>query len=248
LKFLLTALSLFALTFLVGCGKPSSAVEEPNEEGPDHGAEGGETSFEEGKGIRLVEESKKALGLTTVEVVTSPIQPVVKLTAQVYQTAEETVGATSALASATAEPEIAEQLEADVPVTFDANGRSLEGFVRSIDSMQRATIGKVEILLELPDPTHRLAIGAFVPVSVRLPSVEATAVPRSAVLETSTGKFAYVRNGEFYLRTPITTGSESSELIEITDGLYDGDIVVSNPVEPLYLTELRATKGGGHCH
>jgi hypothetical protein len=46
----------------------------------------------------------------------------------------------------------------------------------------------------------------------------------------------------------VRTGAESSEYIEITDGLYAGDIVVSNPVEMLYLIELRATKGGGHSH
>ncbi len=98
----------------------------------------------------------------------------------------------------------------------------------------------MEVLLELEDPKRQLALGVSIPVSVRLAKVETTVIPRAAVLDTFNGKFAYVRNGEFLLRTPVMTGLESEELTEIVDGLYEGDAVASHPVETLYLIELRA--------
>jgi multidrug efflux pump subunit AcrA (membrane-fusion protein) len=55
-------------------------------------------------------------------------------------------------------------------------------------------------------------------------------------------------NGEAYQRTAVKTGAEADGLVEITDGLLEGDSVVTKPVESLYLVELRAVKGGGHSH
>jgi multidrug efflux pump subunit AcrA (membrane-fusion protein) len=75
-----------------------------------------------------------------------------------------------------------------------------------------------------------------------------TVIPRSALLRTSEGTFAYVVNGDAFYRTPIKLGAEAGGLLEITDGLLAGDAVVTKPVETFYLIELRATKGGGHCH
>jgi hypothetical protein len=188
------------------------------------------------------------LDLRTVEVSAQPIEPVVHLTAQVYQSAEETFEQPSALATATIDPSTAERIRSGERVSFVWDSEAMTGRVKAVDVTQHAAIGKVEVLLELADPKRKLKVGTFVPVTVSLPKIEVTGIPRSAVLETSTGKFAYVKNGDFLLRTPVTTGIESEDTIEITDGLYEGDVVVSQPVEPLYLIELRATKGGGHSH
>jgi len=62
------------------------------------------------------------------------------------------------------------------------------------------------------------------------------------------GTFVYVVNGNFYLRTAVKTGARSTDFVEITDGLYAGDVVVTTPVNQLWLSELRLTKGGGHSH
>jgi multidrug efflux pump subunit AcrA (membrane-fusion protein) len=73
-------------------------------------------------------------------------------------------------------------------------------------------------------------------------------VPKSAVLASAEGNFVYVVNGEAYLRTAVKTGVEAEGLVEVTDGLLAGDVVVTRPVEKLWIIELRATKGGGHSH
>ena len=68
------------------------------------------------------------------------------------------------------------------------------------------------------------------------------------MLDTATGAFVYVVNGEAYLRTPVKTGASDADHVEIADGLYAGDTVVASPVNQLWLSELRLTKGGGHSH
>ena len=75
-----------------------------------------------------------------------------------------------------------------------------------------------------------------------------TAVPRSALLRTPAGAFVYVANGANLLRTAVKPGAEDGAYVEILDGLYAGDVVATDGVEQLWLTELRLTKGGGHCH
>lgn len=73
------------------------------------------------------------------------------------------------------------------------------------------------------------------------------AIPAAALLRTVKGDFVYVANGDWYLRTPVTAGTAHGDWIEIRDGLYDGDVVVSAAVEALWLAELQAVNGGVGC-
>jgi multidrug efflux pump subunit AcrA (membrane-fusion protein) len=75
-----------------------------------------------------------------------------------------------------------------------------------------------------------------------------TAIPRSALLKTAEGTFAYVVNGNYFFRTPIKTGAENADFIEVKEGLYAGDQIVSKPIMTLWVAELQVIKGGGHCH
>jgi hypothetical protein len=72
-------------------------------------------------------------------------------------------------------------------------------------------------------------------------------VPKSAVLNTTAGASVYVENGAYYRRATVKTGRVLGELIEITDGLYEGDTVVTHAAQTLWLIELRAVKGGKGC-
>lgn len=73
------------------------------------------------------------------------------------------------------------------------------------------------------------------------------AVPQSAVLDTTAGKSVYVENGGHYKRTVVAPGRRFGEFTEITEGLYEGDNVVTSAVQALWLIELRAVKGGKGC-
>jgi hypothetical protein len=220
-----------------------------------HGEEAAGARYAEGKGITLLDETKKAIGLEFAEVEERILIPVVPLEAQVYRAAHEPsrpdgeqIG--SAYATALVSPMLVEKLRRGEPATLMAHDKTYEARIWRIEPETKDAVNNVEVILQIPDPENTLRIGNFVPGSLTQSSAQQTAltVPRSAVLEAATGKFVFVQNGEYLLRTPVRTGAESSEYIEITDGLYAGDIVVSNPVEMLYLIELRATKGGGHSH
>lgn len=239
--------------------KPAAESKESAEGHDDHGSEAAGASYQEGKGIALLEETKKSLGLELAEVAEQSIWPNVRLTAQIYRSASEasrTYGHErqgNAYATSLVSQEMADQLKPGQKFAFvcknsaDANH---EGVVLKIDRAQVPILGKAEALLELPDPDQSLAVGAFVEAEAPIGSApqKMLSIPHSALLETSTGTYAFVQNGGFLLRTEIKTGARSKDTIEVTEGLYEGDTIAVKPVEALYLIELRTTKGGGHSH
>jgi hypothetical protein len=235
-----------------------SATEEHGEHSDHHQHHGEEAEgarYAEGKGITLLDETKEAIGLALEEAEERKLLPVLPLEAQVYRTASEPTrpgGEQSGFAYTTAlvNPRSAERLKGGESATLKTDDLSYEARVSRIDSVSKDAVNNVEVILQIPDPQNTLGVGEFVSGFVVESGGAATVltIPRSAVLETATGKFAFVQNGDYLLRTPITTGAESKEYTEITDGIYAGDVVATNPVETLYLIELRATKGGGHSH
>lgn len=221
----------------------------------DHGEEAAGARFVEGKGIMLLDETKNAIGLQLAEAEQRELVPAVSLEAQVYRGATEpsrSGGEQSGSAYATAfvGPPLAEKLKSGEPAVLETHDAEYKAVVWRVDPISKEAVNNVEVILQIPDPQGSLKVGEFMSGSVTESGAAATvvAIPRSAVLETATGKFAFVQNGDYLLRTPIVTGSESVDYVEIADGIYEGDIVVTHPVETLYLIELRATKGGGHSH
>ncbi len=72
-------------------------------------------------------------------------------------------------------------------------------------------------------------------------------IPASALLTTARGDFVYVVNGHYFFRSPVLAGRRSDDCIEIRDGLFEGDRVVSHGVKQLWLIELQAINGGEAC-
>lgn len=75
----------------------------------------------------------------------------------------------------------------------------------------------------------------------------ATAIPAEALLRTARGDFVYVTNGDWFLRTPVTTGATDEAYVEIKDGLYEGDSIVVQGARTLALAEIQALNGGVGC-
>ena len=255
-----------ALSFgFSACGskQPDHSAAEPHEheEGGDHGdhhhhgQEGAGARYAEGKGIALLDETEEAIGLELAEAEERKLAPVLPLEAQVYRAANEPTRpggeqTGSAYATALVSPQLAEKLKGGESGTLKTHDASYEVRVWRIDPVSKDAVNNVEVILQIPDPENTLAVGEFLSGAVTESGAQATVltIPRSAVLETVTGKFAFVQNGDYLLRTPVATGAESGEYTEITDGIYPGDVVAIKPVEILYLVELRLTKGGGHSH
>jgi|APLak6261667961_1056064.scaffolds.fasta_scaffold00055_18 multidrug efflux pump subunit AcrA (membrane-fusion protein) len=222
-----------ALLF-TGCGKKSSDT--AGRESSEHaeGEEGGETgvTYKEGRGLQLVPEVIKALDLRTVEADEREVTAELEVTAQVFATKPKV------LASASLPVDRAELLR---DASFE--GASL---VR-IDTSTTTATRLADAVFALESTPSR-QIGDFVQIAIKGKPTKVLTVPRSAILDAAAGTFVYVVNGNAYLRTPVKVGARSGELVEITDGVYAGDVVVASPIEQLWLAELRLTKGGGHAH
>ena len=72
-------------------------------------------------------------------------------------------------------------------------------------------------------------------------------VPSSALLRTSEGTFVFVQNGQRWLRTGVKLGAETAGMMQIADGLLEGDVIAVAGVWDLWLAELQAIKGGVGC-
>lgn len=255
------------IAVLSGCGPKAAEHSKGDGDGHEEGAAEGEeghaheeeepgASFKEGKGIKLSDEARKALEISVAEVASKRLNPSVKVTAQIYRTAKEIGGSSeksgNAYASAFVDGHVAKLLKPGeaITVTIPSVPAPAQGILKKVDTSLVTSTDKAEVIAEVPDSENRLKMGEF--VMVTLPesgaSEEVVAVPLSAVLDTAAGKFAYVQNGDFLLRTPVKTGPVTDDFVEITEGLYEGDTIAVTGTESLYLIELRATKGGGHSH
>ena len=233
---ILAGLAGVALAF-TGCGKKDKGDNHSGHAHDEHAHEESaaagilQTTFKEGVGITFPEETSKALGLTTVEAEEKTLPFTLSLTAQIFDAGPPALGSVS-VSTKTAEAIASKNISGARLVRVDRGAASVTGeadLILSLDSKQ--------------------AVGDFVSLTLTSENNEpAVVVPKSALLRTTEGTFVYVLNGKSFLRTAVKLGRTFPDQVEIADGLYAGDSVVSRPVEQLWLTELRFTKGGGHSH
>ena len=252
---------LLAMALLAaGCGKHGH---HDHEHGSGHGPHDGHkhsegstsgASFKAGKGVILTDETRKSLGLQIADVTERKIPNQIRLTIQVFGEKHQHLlnpddhtgcdmhgsGFLATNAGRNVKPGLPVQLS-------KGTNHPLHGVVRAVQ--KALALGESEVVVGVSNATTALSPGEFVPAVIHLPRDEAVrAIPKSALLRTSEGTFAYTVNGDAYLRTPVKIGAEADGWVEVTDGLLDGDQVVTTPAETLWLIELRATKGGGHSH
>lgn len=255
-----------ALTSLTGCGKKHDAGD-----GHDHGPEKAEgkddghgheeeapsgASFKPGKGVILTDETRQSIGVQTGEVSERKLPLELRFTTQVFgEDHKPAVDATEhAECTARASGLMAQDKAAQLRVGNRAqlltkSGETLGGLVLSVNPAKALALGDAEVVVGVTNAGARLKPGEFLSVTVAIPRDESvTVVPKSAVLRSAEGSFVYTLNGDAYFRTAVKTGVEAEGMVEIADGLLAGDVVVTKPVEKLWLIELRATKGGGHSH
>lgn len=265
----------FSVLFLVmslvfvGCGREENhdrigkeekehseteTCKEDDGHGSEHEAGESGASFAEGKGLKLTPETVEAMGLKTAEVAEHSFERQITTTAQVYRTARETVRSASferpgyAYASAFLDPSQATFLQERQKVEVILHQSKFDAQLAKIDRAMEAFNKQIELLIEIKDSGNNLAQGTFIQAVLRGQSKKTVAIPHSAILKTATGTFVYVVNGDYLFRTPVEIGMEGENLMEIKEGLYEGDVIVEEPVQKLWLIELRFTKGSGHSH
>lgn len=66
------------------------------------------------------------------------------------------------------------------------------------------------------------------------PGSEVLTVPVEAIIDDGAEKFVFVKNGNHFLRQDVATGVSDDSYIEITEGLYPGDQVVTDGNRQIY--------------
>lgn len=98
-------------------------------------------------------------------------------------------------------------------------------------------------------------VGAETRAAIKLAVADALAgagpgllsIPESSLLSTATGNYVFAVNGDHFQRTEIEIANRTNGWIAVSDGLLEGDQVVTNGVRELWRIELQATKGGYAC-
>ena len=220
-----------------------------HEHGPENGAQ-----FKKGQGVTLTAEMKLAIGLKTAEVAEAPVAASCVVSLQVVPAHElapaalTPESATSTQATGWLTASQAAWVKAGLPAALRAetdDAKAYTGAIAHVEPAAHVTLGDFAVTVTTSAP---------LPVGTRLlmtchapPGAAVTAIPRSALLKTAEGCFAYTINGPSYLRTPVKIGAMNEDLVEITDGLYAGDEIVTTPVMQLWLAELQVLRGGKSC-
>lgn len=229
-----------AVAFLAGCGAE-------RDEQPEESAQGAPL-FEKNKGVLLPAEMKQELGIETVDVAERPSTWRLEKAVQIFRASDETRPAAAVARLNDAE---AQRLRPGQSVTLrasDGTSNMVAGTIARLESPANSALGQVEAVIEIPQAAPGWRPGSFLTATFSAAYTNvAQSVPESAVIHGVGGAFVFVANGEHYVRTPVKLGATADGWLEITDGLYAGDIVVARGADALWLIELCALKGGTPC-
>ena len=105
--------------------------------------------------------------------------------------------------------------------------KPFEGTIVRINKALDLATRTLQVEINIPNPGHLLKAGMFARIEVALmEKPNALAVPRQAILEEGGKQSVFVVEGNQALRKPVVIGIEQEGLIEVIEGLKDGDKVV----------------------
>jgi len=132
-------------------------------------------------------------------------------------------------------------------VRIKANGlpnKTFEGRVDTIGAVVSGDTRVVPVKATIENGNGLLKPGMFVELEVltdRTPTA-VLAIPKSALVETNDKQqIVFVQNGNAFQGTEVELGRESGEFVEVKDGIFDGDRIVTQRANQLY---AQALKGG----
>ena len=253
----LLAIALLAAS-LSGCGPKDHHGDTDGDPGHSHAADGSHAdsaqSFsgatrKDGTGITLLAETRKLLGIQTVEVREQTFPRQIRFTARVFNAVNSVanntatdhlaLGVVSTNDAAFLRPGLAMQLQTASRVT-------VTGVIQQVS--QPLANAEAEVIAAFSSAISTLQLGDFGEVSVSVPGERnVMVVPREAVIKSATGNLVYAVNGDAFTLTWVELGAAADGLVEVTDGLLPGDSVVTHGAMDLWLVELRAVKGGQGC-
>ena len=123
------------------------------------------------------------------------------------------------------------------PVEVRVNGYPDTVFHGVVDNISDAVDPQtltLKVRVVLPNPHHRFKPQMYATVSITDHSRNAIVVPATAVIRDGVSTYVYVQTGENkYNRRDVQVGEAHDTTAEVTDGLHEGDRVISTGAELL---------------
>lgn len=244
---------------LAGCGKPSADAPNANPSNQAQATSATASTSESsqpslnGDGVLVLpEDTRKSMSITTSPVQQKAFAGMRVLSFQIFRESDEKPlpgliyrpGFAYGMAlMGSDQPRFKVGQEAFLQTTtVDSN--SSPARVVEIDSLPGSAAHQNEVVVEIPDKEHQLELSQSCAMSFPTEEVrEAIVVPHSAILQATSGVFVYAQVPEGFKRTPVVVSTATPEESQISEGLKPGDVVVTNPVQVLWLTELKLKSG-----
>ncbi len=119
--------------------------------------------------------------------------------------------------------------------------RTFTGRIAVVGSVVEGETRVVPVKAEIDNPSGVLKPGMFAQLEVLTDQTSAAtlAIPKSAVVEANNKTIVYVQNGNAFKSTEVTLGQTSGDLVEVTQGLSQGNLIVTQRAPQLYAQSLR---------
>ena len=128
-----------------------------------------------------------------------------------------------------------------VQVKVVGDNTSYVGKVTAIGATIDSTTRVVPVKAEINNAQGKLKVGMFADwevISDRA-SQPVIAVPIASVVESNGKQLVFVQNGTKYQPVEVKLGRTSGDLVEVQDGLFEGDLVVTQRANQIYAQSLR---------
>jgi membrane fusion protein, heavy metal efflux system len=128
-----------------------------------------------------------------------------------------------------------------VQIKVAGDNTSFAGKVTAIGATVDSTTRVVPVKAEINNAQGKLKVGMFANLEIisDRTSQPVIAVPIAAVVESNGKQLVFVQNGTKYQPVEVKLGRISSDLVEIQDGLFEGDLVVTQRANQIYAQSLR---------
>ncbi|MBE9034903.1 efflux RND transporter periplasmic adaptor subunit [aff. Roholtiella sp. LEGE 12411] len=128
-----------------------------------------------------------------------------------------------------------------VRVKATGTNRTFTGKIAVIGSVVQGETRVVPVKAEVDNSSSQLKPGMFAQLEVLTDQTTKSllAIPSDAVVEANGKNIVFVQNGDGYEAVEVTLGKTSGDMVEVENGLFDGDRIVTNNAVLVYGQSLR---------
>jgi cobalt-zinc-cadmium efflux system membrane fusion protein len=141
-----------------------------------------------------------------------------------------------------------------VQVKVSGDNTSFAGKITAIGSTVDSTTRVIPVKAAINNDQGKLKVGMFADLEIisDRASQPVIAVPIASVIESNNKQLVFVQNGTKYQPVEVKLGRTSGDLVEVQEGLFEGDLVVTQRANQIYAQSLRGdaqeNKGNSNDH